>query len=256
MKTRTPIIAGNWKMNTSLPEARALVEGIVAESGKYPSVEQVVCPPFLYVPAAAQVAAGSAVKVGAQNIYWEKSGAFTGECSPLMVAEFCQYVIIGHSERRQYFHETDEDVNRKVKAALDAGLHPIICVGETLDERQSEATEAVLVRQVRAGLQGIDVDERIVLAYEPIWAIGTGVAATPDMANDAIAMIRRELGAIAGQERAQAVRIQYGGSMSPANAAELMRQPEIDGGLVGGASLKAESFMSIVAQAAEAVSAP
>jgi triosephosphate isomerase len=253
MNRRTPIIAGNWKMNTTREEARSLIEGIVASSARYPDVEQVVCPPAVYLMLAAELTRGSPVKVGAQNMFWEHAGAYTGECSPAMIAEFCQYVIVGHSERRRYFHETDEDVNRKVRAALAAGLRPIMCVGETLDERQAGKTAEVLTRQLRNGLAGVDVDDRLVVAYEPIWAIGTGVAATPEMANEAIARVRGEIAEVAGAQVASAIRIQYGGSVSPGNAGELLRQPEIDGALVGGASLKADSFLSIIAQAQDAL---
>lgn len=251
MTARIPVIAGNWKMHTNLAEARVLIEGIIARSGAVQGVEQVVCPPFVYLMLAAELTKGSAVKVGAQDMFWERAGAYTGEISPTMLAELCEYVIIGHSERRRYFHETDADVNRKVKAALEAGLRPIMCVGETLGERQAGQTEAVLTRQVHAGLDGISLSDRIVIAYEPVWAIGTGVPATPEMANEAIGLVRRELGRIGGSEQAAAIRIQYGGSVTPANASDLMSQPEIDGALVGGASLNVDSFMSIIEQTAQ-----
>lgn len=251
MGPRTPILAGNWKMHTTLAEARALVEGIVARAGKSPGVEQAICPPFVYLMLARDLTQGSVVKVGAQNLFWERSGAYTGEISAVMLAELCEYVIIGHSERRRYFHETDADVNRKVKAALEAGLKPILCVGETLAERQAGQTEEVLIRQIRTALDGVTVTSDLVVAYEPVWAIGTGVPATPEMANEAIALLRREIASLATADTAAAIRIQYGGSVTPANAGELMSQPEIDGALVGGASLSVESFMSIIEQTAQ-----
>lgn len=238
-------------MHTTLAEARALVEGIVARAGKSPGVEQAICPPFVYLMLARDLTQGSVVKVGAQNLFWERSGAYTGEISAVMLAELCEYVIIGHSERRRYFHETDADVNRKVKAALEAGLKPILCVGETLAERQAGQTEEVLIRQIRTALDGVTVTSDLVVAYEPVWAIGTGVPATPEMANEAIALLRREIASLATADTAAAIRIQYGGSVTPANAGELMSQPEIDGALVGGASLSVESFMSIIEQTAQ-----
>jgi len=233
-------------VRTATDLCQALRESIDGVKG----VEKVVCPPFVFLALARDALAGSSIKVGAQNVFWEEKGAFTGEVSPPMLADLCQYVIIGHSERRKYFGETDETVNRRLKATLAQGLQPIFCIGETGDERQGGRTEEVLLRQVRGGLAGIEIAPGFVVAYEPVWAIGTGVPATGEMANEAIALIRRELASLYGGELAQAARIQYGGSVDGANIAEFMAQPEIDGALVGGASLKADVFTTIVAEAA------
>jgi triosephosphate isomerase len=218
-------------------------------------VEKAVCVPFVSVAPVAEALKGSSVKVGAQNMYWEDEGAYTGEISPLMLRGLCQYVIIGHSERRQYFGETDETVNRKIMAALAHGLTPIVCVGESLEQNQAGETEPFVSEQVRAAFDGISPTQarNIVVAYEPIWAIGTGLAATPEDANRIIGQVcRTTLAGLYGEPVAQAMRIQYGGSMKPGNVRELMEQPEIDGGLVGGASLKAEDFITLVRVAAEA----
>ncbi len=244
---RAPIVAGNWKMNTDAAAARRLVAdirggGVDAIDG----VEKVLCPPFVYLPLVAAAAKGSTLRVGGQDLHWADKGAFTGEVSAPMLREFAAYVIIGHSERRAYFGETDETVNRKLRAALAHGLIPIVCVGETGAERQAGETEGVLTRQVRGALDAIVLPETAVIAYEPVWAIGTGLAATARDANDAIALIRREVEALQGGEVAAAVRILYGGSVTPANIAEFVAQPEVDGGLVGGASLVAESFVEMV----------
>jgi len=250
MAQRLPIIAGNWKMHTNLEECQALLsalrEGLAPEG-----VEVVVCPPFPFLALAARELAGSPIRLGAQNAHWEQEGAYTGEVSPRMLAGLCQYVILGHSERRAYFGESDALINRKLQAALQAGLWPILCLGETLDEREAGRTEEVLVRQLREALAGIAIPRELVIAYEPVWAIGTGRPATGPLANEACALIRRELAALAGPEVAQAIRIQYGGSVSPQNIAEFMSQPEIDGALVGGASLRAEAFIAIVNIAAQ-----
>ena len=250
MSRRTPIVAANWKMHTTVRTAadlcRALRESIDGVKG----VEKVVCPPFVFLALARDALAGSTIKVGAQNVFWEEKGAFTGEVSPPMLADLCQYVIIGHSERRKYFGETDETVNRRLKAALAQGLQPIFCIGETGDERQGGRTEEVLLRQVRGGLAGIEIAPGFVVAYEPVWAIGTGIPATGEMAHETIAIIRRELASLYGSELAQSARIQYGGSVDGANIAEFMAQPDIDGALVGGASLKADVFTTIVTEAA------
>lgn len=243
---RTPFIAGNWKMNTSADEAVSLAAAVAQLADATPDADIAVCVPFPHLGPVRDAANASRLIVGAQDVYWEPKGAFTGEVSPSMLAEYCRVVIIGHSERRQFFGETDETVNRKVAAVLDSPLDPIFCVGESLAERQSDETEAVLARQIRDGLQGLSVTGRITVAYEPIWAIGTGETATPEMAQSACAFIRRELAALAGAE-ADAIRIQYGGSMNPGNAAELLSQPDIDGGLIGGASLDAEQFAKIIA---------
>lgn len=212
-------------------------------------VEVVLCPPFTALRAVGEAIAGTAIKLGAQNMHWEKEGAFTGEVSPGMLRDAnCQFVILGHSERRQYFHETDATINRKVKAALAEHLTPIVCVGELLEQREANQTEDVVTTQVTKGLAGLDETgfRRIVLAYEPVWAIGTGRTATPAQAQDVHALIRRVLARMSNPGAAQAVRIQYGGSVKPANAKELFAQPDIDGGLIGGASLEAKSFVDIV----------
>ncbi len=252
---RTPIVAGNWKMFKTVAEARQLVaaarEGLLGVSG----VDKVFCPPFMAVPAVADAVSGTALGVGAQNMYWADEGAFTGEVSPLMVKEYCDYVIIGHSERREYFCETDEDVNKKIAAALKHGLTPIVCVGESLQIRRAGDTEAWVKGQVQGAVKGLTADEvaGLVFAYEPIWAIGTGLAATPQDAEHVCgAVVRATLRALYGDAVAAAVRIQYGGSIKPGNALELMSQPNVDGGLVGGASLQAADFVAIVRHTATA----
>jgi triosephosphate isomerase len=248
---RLPIIAGNWKMNTTVEEAVALVRDMLGGLEDIGGVEKVVCPPFISLAEVAPVLEKSSVKLGAQNLHFEEKGAYTGEVSPVMLAGLCQYVIVGHSERRQYFGETDEIVNRKVKAALKFKLTPIMCVGETLAENEAGKTEEVVTRQVKKGLTGIDKAGGLVIAYEPIWAIGTGKAATGKQANVTIGLIRRIVRELYGGDVAEGLRIQYGGSVTPANIVEFISQPEIDGGLVGGASLKAPDFVSIVEQTAK-----
>jgi len=248
---RLPIIAGNWKMNTTVNEAVALVKDMLGGLDKVAGVEKVVCPPFVSLAPVKTLLEKSSVKLGAQNLHFEEKGAFTGEVSPLMLAGMCEYVIVGHSERRQYFWETDEIVNRKVKTALKFNLKPIMCVGETLAENEAGKTEEVVTRQVKKGLAGIGKVDVLVVAYEPIWAIGTGKAATSKQANDTIGIIRRTLRELYGDAVAKSLRIQYGGSVTAANAADLMSQPEIDGALVGGASLKSADFVSIVEQTAK-----
>jgi triosephosphate isomerase len=246
---RRPIIAANWKMNLVQAEAEALVKGVLAGLKGGERVEVVVAPPFPYLAVVGQRLAGTAVSLAAQNLHWEGFGAYTGEvCAAMLVDVGCRYVIVGHSERRQFFHETDGTVNRRIRAALAGDLLPIFCVGETLEERKGGRMEEVVERQVRGGLEGLRKEDaaRIVIAYEPVWAIGTGETATPDQAQAAHAFIRKVLGALYGQSLAGGVRIQYGGSVKPGNAAELMARPDIDGALVGGASLKAESFLGIV----------
>jgi triosephosphate isomerase len=246
---RKPIIAGNWKMNTTVAEAVALVEDLKPRVKDVTEVEVVVCPPFISLVPVAEALKGSNIGLGAQNMYWEKSGAFTAEVSgPMLVSAGCDYVIIGHSERRQYFGETDETVNKRVFAALDDGLKPIVCVGETLQERERENTFKVIKQQITGGLAGLSVAqmETIVIAYEPVWAIGTGKTATPAQAQEVHAFIRKELAGMFGEATANATRIQYGGSVKPNNATELMSQADIDGALVGGAALKADSFEAIV----------
>ncbi|WP_258360916.1 triose-phosphate isomerase [Moorella sulfitireducens (nom. illeg.)] len=244
---RRPIIAGNWKMYNTTEKARELVTLLRPLVGAT-DVEVVVCPPFTAIAAAVNAAAGSNISVGAQDLFWEDWGAYTGEVSGPMLKELgCRYVIIGHSERRQYFGETDATVNKKLHAALRHGLVPIVCVGETLAEREAGNTLDVVGRQVQEGLQGLAADqvETLVVAYEPVWAIGTGRTATAADAQEVIAFIRETLRAMYG-EKARATRIQYGGSVKPENIAELMAQPDIDGALVGGASLDAVSFAAIV----------
>jgi triosephosphate isomerase len=249
---RKPFVAGNWKMNKTSEEARLLVSELLPALQAVPSVETALCPPFPYLMQLANMLKGSGVGLGAQNLHWEASGAYTGEVSPKMVAEFCQYVIIGHSERRAYFGESDETVNKKVKAALAVGLMPIVCVGETLSENEAGLTAAVVTRQVRGGLDGLSAAEgaKLVIAYEPVWAIGTGRAATSEQAQAVHAdIVRKTLTDLFGSETAQSIRIQYGGSVNAKNAAELFGMADIDGALVGGASLKPADFAAIVTAA-------
>jgi len=254
---RKPIVAGNWKMNKTVADAKALVSEARQGLLQVSAVDRVFCPPFMAVPAVAALVAGTEIGVGAQNIYWEESGAYTGEVSPLMVKEFCQYVIIGHSERRQYFGESDATVNKKIKSALAHDLTPIVCVGETLELRRAGKTETWVASQVRGALSDLSADEvaGIIMAYEPIWAIGTGLAATPRDAEHVCGnVVRATVRELYSNDVAEALRIQYGGSIKPGNALELMSQPNVDGGLVGGASLKAADFVAIVKATAEASS--
>jgi triosephosphate isomerase (TIM) len=251
---RKLFVAGNWKMNLNIAEAKALVSEMLPELEQITNVDKAVCPSYLAVPAVAELCKGTGLMVGAQNVFWEESGAFTGEVAPGMVAEICDYVIVGHSERRKYFGETDETVNLRLKAALAAGLKVIVCVGETLEENQSGQTEAVVSRQIRGGLADITAEQAadITIAYEPVWAIGTGLAATPEDANNVHKnVVRPLLKAQFGESVAEAMRIQYGGSIKPNNAKELFSMSDIDGGLVGGASLKAGSFWAIIKAASE-----
>ena len=247
----TPMIAGNWKMNTTLSEANQLVSEMRSVLDKIEGVEKVVCPPFISLAAVRDLIKDSSIKLGAQNLYFEEKGAYTGEISPLMLAELCEFVIIGHSERRQYFNETGEIVNKKIQAALKAGLKPILCIGERLEENEAGRTEEVVTEQLRSSLAGIDYPGGFIIAYEPVWAIGTGKAATGRQADKTISLIRHHIAELYGETATQDVRILYGGSVTAANAAEFMQQPEIDGALVGGASLKANEFLSIVRQTAE-----
>ena len=246
---RRPIIAGNWKMNNTIADTKALVKDLIPLV-KDAKCDVVICTPYTDLAAAVEATAGTNIKVGAENVHWAEKGAFTGEISAKMLTELgVEYVIIGHSERRQYFGETDETVNMRVKAALAAGLKPIICVGELLEERESGKTAEVVTRQTKAAFKDIDKDEldNIVIAYEPVWAIGTGKTATAQDANDTIKVIRDTMAELYCSKCAEErVRIQYGGSMNPKNASELMAMPEIDGGLIGGASLKAEDFSKVV----------
>lgn len=235
-------------MNKTPEEAAAMVKEL-APLVKDSKAEVVICAPFIALQAVKEAAAGTNIKVGAQNMHWEESGAYTGEVSPTMLnAIGMEYVIIGHSERREYFAETDETVNKKVHSAFAHNLIPIVCVGETLEQREEGVTRTLVESQTRAALKGLSVEnvKACVIAYEPIWAIGTGKTATSEDANEVIGYIRNTVAEVAGQEAADAIRIQYGGSMKPSNASELMAMPEIDGGLVGGASLKAEDFSKIV----------
>jgi triosephosphate isomerase len=244
---RTPIVAGNWKMNTTLESARTLAQDIKdAGLDAITGVEKVLCPPFVYLSAVAEIAGGTTLKVGAQDVHWQEKGAFTGEVSTAMLGDFCTHVIIGHSERRAMFGDTDEVVAKKLAAVIASGLTPILCVGETGDERQAGQTQDVLRRQVEAALRDVELPATAVIAYEPVWAIGTGVAATAQDANEAIGFIRGELANHKGAATAGAVRILYGGSVSPSNIKEIVGQPEVDGGLVGGASLDANSFAEMV----------
>ena len=247
---RTPMIAGNWKMNTTVSEAVELVSKMRPGLDKIANVEKVICPPFVSLAAVNELIKGSSIKLGAQNLYFEEKGAYTGEISPLMLAELCEFVIIGHSERRQYFGESGDIVNRKVMAALKANLKPILCVGEKLKENEAGRTEEVISEQLRSSLAGIDSLDTVTVAYEPIWAIGTGRAATGRQANDTIGFLRRSIAGLGTEETAGRMRILYGGSVTADNATEFIKQPEIDGALVGGASLKADQFLSIVTQAA------
>jgi triosephosphate isomerase len=244
--SRVPIVAGNWKMNTRVAEGLALVDELLPAIRSIEGVERVVCPPFPSLVAVGERLRGSGVLLGAQNAYFEAKGAFTGEVSPQMLRGVVDYVIVGHSERRHILGETDEVVARKVRAVAEHGLRPILCVGETLEQRDGGETETVLRRQVRSALEGLDHVEGLVVAYEPVWAIGTGRAATAADANGGNGVIRQELRSMLGDEVARTTRVQYGGSVTPDNAAELLGQPEVDGALVGGASLKAESFAAIV----------
>lgn len=250
---RTPIIAANWKMNTTVEEGRDLVQALLPRIARQAGVERVICPPFTHLASLAPLMSGSTVRLGAQNAYWEPKGAFTGEISLSMLLPLVEYVIIGHSERRQYFGETDETVARRLAAVLAAGLKPIMCIGETGPERERHETHAVLRRQLTGGLQGVEVGPEFVVAYEPVWAIGTGVAATPDDAQEACAFIRSHLRSEYG-DVAEATRIQYGGSVNAKNALEILSRPDVDGALVGGASLDADGFAAIVSAGAEASS--
>lgn len=246
-----PMIAGNWKMNTTVSEATELVNEIRQGLDQTDNVDIVICPPFISLAAVRELIKGSSIKLGAQNLYFAEKGAFTGEISPLMLADLCQFVIIGHSERRQYFNETGEVTNKKIQAALKVQLKPILCVGEKLEENQAGRTEEIVTGQLRASLAGLDYPTGLIIAYEPIWAIGTGKAATAQQANETIGLIRHNIFELYSERAAQDVRILYGGSVTEANATEFMQQPEIDGALVGGASLKADQFLSIVKQTAE-----
>jgi triosephosphate isomerase len=246
---RFPMIAGNWKMNTTVAEAVELVGQVRKGISNAFDVEIVVCPPFVSLTAVKEAIEGTSIKLGAQNLHFEEKGAFTGEVSPLMLADLCEFVIVGHSERRQYFGETGEIVNKKMGAALKAGLKPILCIGEKLEDNEAGRTAEVVTEQLQSSLVGISIFPDLVVAYEPIWAIGTGRAAHGRPVNDTAALIRRTLTEMSSQETAQEIRILYGGSVTAENIAEFLEQSEIDGALVGGASLKADQFVSMVEQA-------
>jgi triosephosphate isomerase len=246
------IVAGNWKMNTTILEAAALASSMVGDLDGIDGVEAVICPPFVSLAVVAEVLRGSSVALGAQNMHHEVSGAFTGEVSPLMLATICQFVILGHSERRQFFAESDESVNRKIQAAQGVGLRPIVCIGEQLEEREAGRAEQVVEGQLRAGLEGVARVEGLVVAYEPVWAIGTGMAATPEIADGMMAHVRGVLSSVYGPEQASDVPLVYGGSVNPDNADEFMESPNVNGALVGSASLDSASFVAIARSAAEA----
>ncbi|MBL7062400.1 MAG: triose-phosphate isomerase [Dehalococcoidia bacterium] len=245
---RKPLISGNWKMNTKLEEAESLVRAMVAELDSIDNVEKVLCPPFISLAAIKELIKGTSIELGAQNMYFEDKGAYTGEISPIMLTDLCDFVILGHSERRQYFAETDELINKKVKKALESGLKPILCVGESLEDNETGRTEQKITRQVNAGLAGVSPTSQLVIAYEPIWAIGTGKAATGKQANTTISLIRSAVANLWDEKTAEAVRLLYGGSVTSSNIAEFIIESDVDGALVGGASLKADEFVSIVRQ--------
>jgi triosephosphate isomerase len=249
---RKKFVAGNWKMNTTCDEAVALAKQLVASVGDVQNVDVAVCPPYVNCVPVQEVIKDSWIELGAQDLYWESKGAFTGKVSaPMLTAIGATYVIIGHSEQRQYFGETDDTVNKKLNAALEADLRPIVCVGETLQERNDNRMEEVVSTQIQGGFAGIDAARMrtCTIAYEPVWAIGTGETATPQQAQDMHAFIRKMITEMYDEEIAQGMRIQYGGSVKPGNAAELFAKEDIDGGLIGGAALKADAFSDIIAAA-------
>ena len=247
--SRKYFIAGNWKMNKTPEEGKKLASEIASVVSKDAAVDVVICPSFIALDRVSQAIEGSAVKLGAQNLYPKTNGAYTGESSPEMLREvFAKYVILGHSERREYFGESDSFVNEKVRFSLENLLNPILCIGETLEEREANETLEVVKRQLLGGLEGVDTDglSNVVVAYEPVWAIGTGKTATPEMAQEVHGSIRSLLTEKYGEAAAEKVRILYGGSMKPSNAAELLAQTDIDGGLIGGASLDSKSFCELI----------
>lgn len=253
---RIPFVAGNWKMHTTVAEAVALVEAMRARLEQIGGVEQVLCPPFVSLDRLHQLLAASPILLGAQNVFWKDRGAYTGEVSPLMLAPLCRYVIVGHSERRQFFGVTDEIVNRTLRACVPQSLQPILCVGESLAENEASRTNAVVEQQIRGGLHGLASVPGLVVAYEPVWAIGTGRAATASGANRVIGFIRHVLGDVIGESVSNTTRILYGGSVTSENAKEFFEQEEIDGALVGGASLRPDDFVAIVRAAAIATYPP
>ena len=247
-------VAGNWKMNKTVEESLTLVKELLSGLEEYKAVDSVICPPYTALAKVGDVLDGSDIALGAQDLFWEEKGAYTGQISPDMVAELTEYVIIGHSERRAYFQDSDEAVNKKIKAALAVGLKPILCVGETLEENESGRTGEVVKKQLTAALQDLQEEHltAMMIAYEPVWAIGTGKAATPDGANQVIkTFIREELSRLVSSQAADKMQILYGGSVKPENARDFFQQPDIDGALVGGASLKAAAFIEITKVAAE-----
>lgn len=248
---RIPMIAGNWKMNTTVSEAVKLVKELLPSLSRLEGVETVFCPPFVSLVPLRNLVNGTPLKLGAQNLYFEEKGAYTGEISAKMIAELCDYVIIGHSERRHIFGETNDMVNKKLLAAFKAGLRPILCVGEKLEENESGRTREVVTEQIKSAMSGVSDSNGLVIAYEPVWAIGTGKAATGAQANETIGLIRRTIREFYGDKTSQNLRIIYGGSVTASNIAEFIQQSEIDGALVGGASLKAADFYSIGKQTAE-----
>lgn len=250
--TRVPLIAGNWKMNLTVNEAARLVKSMVARLDTIKGVDNVVCPPFVSLTTVKEALSKSQIKLGAQNMYYEEKGAFTGEISPNMLAGLCDYVILGHSERRHIFGESEDIINRKIKAAIKNLLKPIFCIGETLAENEAGHTEEVLTRQLMASCDKVYFFGGLIIAYEPVWAIGTGKSATAEQAEKTIGFIRHLIHYRHGEEIANSVRILYGGSVTPDNIGALMQQPNIDGALVGGASLKADDFVNITLQAAAA----
>ncbi len=246
---RKKFIAGNWKMNTTLDEARALAKGLVEACGKITDVDVAVCPPYTNLQAVGEIIKGSSIKLGAQDVHWEAKGAYTGKISCAMLKSVgVTYVIIGHSEQRTYFHETDETVNKKAKAVLAADLRPIICVGETLAERKAGRLTVVAERQVKGAFAGISEADALkcTIAYEPVWAIGTGEVATPQQANEAHQFIRKVIVSVYNNAAAEGIRIQYGGSMKPDNVKDLLALSDVDGGLIGGAALKVQDFLGII----------
>ncbi len=250
---RRAVIAANLKMNTTAGQSKELANAVVngLKNTELGTVDVIFCPPFISIPVVHPLLSGSRVKLGAQNVFLEQKGAYTGEISPLMLVDFCQYVIVGHSERRRLFHETDAEVNKKVLAVLGAGMSPILCVGETAEQNKEGKTDQVLEGQIRAAFHGVPAASHVIIAYEPIWAIGTGVPSTGESANKTIAGIRRVLSSLYGPHKAADTSIQYGGSVDSKNISEFLIEPEIDGALVGGASLKADEFLAIVRQAVE-----
>lgn len=248
---RLPMIAANWKMNTLVSEAIKLIKEIQPELISIHNIEKVICPPFISLLPVFECIRGTETRLGAQNQYFEEKGAYTGEISPLMLAGYCEYVIIGHSERRQYFHESNEIISKKIASAIKHNIKPILCVGENLTEYEAGKTGEVVSRQISSSLEGIQQANSLTIAYEPIWAIGTGKAATGKQANATISLIRAIIKTKYGGETSANIRILYGGSVTPANIAEFVSQSDIDGALVGGASLKAGEFISIVKQTAE-----